>query len=99
MLCVMQESKNVEKQSLCNLTIIQNSHLNLKFWELKNVKLSIPHLKYSSIFVKYTLTQQGFDLLNDMIYSMDWKSEAASHEALNVFSQVRFCAGAGAALW
>lgn len=71
----------------------------LKFWELKNVKLSIPHLKDSSIFVKHTLTQQGFDLHNDTIYSMDWKSEAASHEALNVFSQVRFCAGAGAALW
>lgn len=71
----------------------------LKFWELKNVKLSIPHLKDSNIFVKHTLTQQGFDLHNDMIYSMDWKGEAASHEALNVFSQVRFCAGAGAALW
>lgn len=33
------------------------------------------------------------------IYLMDWKSEAASHEALDVFSQVRFRAGAGAALW
>lgn len=29
MLCVMQGSKNVEKQSLCNLTIIQNSHLKV----------------------------------------------------------------------
>lgn len=33
------------------------------------------------------------------IYLRDWKSEAASHEALDVFSQVRFRAGAGAALW
>lgn len=97
MLCVMQGSKNVEKQSLCNLTIIQISHL--KVLGIKKCKTIIPHLKDSSIFVKHTLTQQGFDLHNDMIYSMDWKSEAASHEALNVFSQVRFCAGAGAALW
>lgn len=29
MLCVMQGSKTVEKQSLCNLTIIQNSHFKV----------------------------------------------------------------------